>query len=394
MQAQAAFGGAQSPSAGVPSGWQPARSVSPRGNQRDVSPGRSAGRASGAHFHQPAGESVGSLVFGGGGGGHVPVLNGGGHSRANSMAGARSAMSRAAGAAIEEQSRSRAVAEKNFDRRMKGQPRSLDAQYDAYLDAVEDHTFAKLNAQLGKMERKAEREHNMMNGAAGGGMSTEARNARADARMEGRRSKSPGDLFRRASPSRFHDASGGSVASLLQQPDAAVPWDYPSRTSLLGRRARMAATAAAAAAAARPAAVTSQTIAGLPAATALQLPAALCAAHPSRACALSSRAWRRTVPLRSAVAAAAAATSGNGRVIPSTDAARRVAAWGSGRLSSPCPIAAPQRAHHPSAASAVKNATICESSDGARVKIGLCLSGSDAVQTDDQLWCACVCVWL
>ena len=222
MQAQAAFGGAQSPSAGVPSGWQPARSVSPRGNQRDVSPGRSAGRASGAHFHQPAGESVGSLVFGGGGGGHVPVLNGGGHSRANSMAGARSAMSRAAGAAIEEQSRSRAVAEKNFDRRMKGQPRSLDAQYDAYLDAVEDHTFAKLNAQLGKMERKAEREHNMMNGAAGGGMSTEARNARADARMEGRRSKSPGDLFRRASPSRFHDASGGSVASLLQQPDAAV----------------------------------------------------------------------------------------------------------------------------------------------------------------------------
>ena len=227
MQAQQPFGAAtaSSPSAGVPSGWQPARSSSPRGIPRDASPGRTgAGRPSSAAGRPCAGESVGSLVFGGGGGGgYVPVLNGGGHSRSNSLAGARSAAeSRAAGAAIEQQSRSRWVAEKNFDRKMKGQARSLNAQYDDYLNAVEDHTFNKLHASLGRMERKAEREHQMLSGAAGGGMSIEARNAKADARLEGRRSKSPCGLFRSAEPSRFHNDQGSSVASLLQQPDQFV----------------------------------------------------------------------------------------------------------------------------------------------------------------------------
>ena len=51
------------------------------------------------------------------------------------------------------------MAEKNFDRKMKGQARSLNAQYDDYLNAVEDHTFNKLHASLDRMERKAEREH-------------------------------------------------------------------------------------------------------------------------------------------------------------------------------------------------------------------------------------------
>ena len=221
MQASHAFSHQSlSPSAGVPSGWQPARSASPRGDRRDASPGRVAagGVAGRASASRSVGDSVGSLVFGGGN--HaVPVLSAS-HSRANSLAGAAQMQgSRAAGAAIQEQSRSRWVAEKNFDRRMKGQPSSLDAQYDSYLDAVEDHTFSKLHASLDKMERKAEREHNMMSGAAGGHMSTAMRNERAEAKIDGRRSKSPGDMFRQrgTEPTRF--AGGNSVASLIQQPD-------------------------------------------------------------------------------------------------------------------------------------------------------------------------------
>ena len=103
-----------------------------------------------------------------------------------------------AGVPLSQQTNHRHRAERNLERRHKGTAPTVIAQYDAYLDACEDHTFAKLRANLNKMERKAEREHSMLNGAAG--VSTEMRNSIADERFAGRRSRSPAHRPRRRRP--------------------------------------------------------------------------------------------------------------------------------------------------------------------------------------------------
>lgn len=158
----------------------------------------------------------------------MPVLSG--HSRANSLAGAAGAKaSPAAGAPVANQTAHRRAAEMNLERKQRAPARSIVDQYDAFLDASEEHTFSKLRANLQRMERKAEREHNMLNGAAG--VSVEARNQRADARTDGRREKSPA-RFAARDASRMHYASGGnSVASLMQQPDARDPYKQGARPS-------------------------------------------------------------------------------------------------------------------------------------------------------------------
>ena len=148
------------------------------------------------------------------GGGHVPVLNGDSRANRQPMVADRNA----AGAGRPEQTMSRCRQELEGDRKMRGRAMTLNDQYDSYLDASEAHTFAKLHANLGKLERKAEREHNMYTGAAG--WSTEHRNELADQRS------SPG-MRRARSPARFgnpeqqrmrdNGAGAGSVASLLQQ---------------------------------------------------------------------------------------------------------------------------------------------------------------------------------
>lgn len=181
----------------------------------------SPGRAAAGHGSRWGGDSLGSVVFGGGT--HVPVLNGGA-SRANSLAGARANNNpdmRAAGAPMMNQSMQRWNAEKVGDRKMKAPGRSVVDQYDAYIDASEEHRFNKLHAALGKMERKAEREHDMLNGAAG--VSTEMRNSIADERFAGRRSRSPAQRHN-VDASRFHAEQ--SVASLLRQPDPPTDRSY------------------------------------------------------------------------------------------------------------------------------------------------------------------------
>lgn len=183
-------------------GWTPRRSASPS-------------RAAGASRHNSS-EGVTSLVFGG----HtVPVLNA---AVANSRAGVAE-MRPAAGAPISQQTNQRRSAEMNLERRQKAPARSVIEHYDAYLDACEDHTFGKLRANLARVERKAEREHNFMRDAAG--MSVERRNVRADAKVDGRRDKSPA---RYAGRDAARMAGGDGVASLIQQPDLAEQWRPPS----------------------------------------------------------------------------------------------------------------------------------------------------------------------
>jgi hypothetical protein len=125
---------------------------------------------------------------------------------------------KAAGAPVAVQSRSRCRAELEGDRKMRGRAKDLNDMYDDYLDHSEDYTFGKLKATLGKLERKAEKEHKMFTGAAG--WSTEHRNELADARSTpgGRRSRSPA-TFGRYEESRMSPGAGGgsSVASLMQQ---------------------------------------------------------------------------------------------------------------------------------------------------------------------------------
>ena len=197
----------------APAGWSPNRSAA--GAARAESPGRGVGGNTAGLRN--ASEGIASLVFGGAGGApaHMPVLNG--HSRANSMAGthAEPLAAKPAGVPLSQQTNHRHRAERNLERRHKGTAPTVIAQYDAYLDACEDHTFAKLRANLNKMERKAEREHNFMKDAAG--MSAEKRNTMADAKIDGRRDKSPA---RFAARDAMRMGDDNSVASLIKQVDS------------------------------------------------------------------------------------------------------------------------------------------------------------------------------
>lgn len=147
----------------------------------------------------------------------MPVLNG--DSRANrSRATATALDPSAAGAGRPEQTLSRCRAELHGERKMRGAAKSLHDQYDAYLDASEEHTFNKLHATLDKLERRAEREHTLYSGAAG--WSTEHRNELADARSApgGRRTRSPARFGAREQQRMGAGSSAGSsVASLMQQ---------------------------------------------------------------------------------------------------------------------------------------------------------------------------------
>ena len=148
-------------------------------------------------------DSAASVMFGAGA--HMPVLNGSRPSDANRMA--HSPGMRAAGAALSQAMGSRASQEFNGDRLQKKPAQSRYAAYDSYLSAIEDHTFSRLHANLKRAESKAEREHRMMDGAAG--FSTEQRCERAE-----RRAQSPGRR-RSGSPAPGFDPNH-SVASLLQ----------------------------------------------------------------------------------------------------------------------------------------------------------------------------------
>ena len=163
------------------------------------------------------GDSAASLIFGGGDG-HMPILNG--DSRANRTRGPDGQPSApAAGALNAVQTRERCTQELRGERKMKAPARALGELYDDYLNASEDYTFGKLHANLGKMERRAEREHGMYNGAAG--WSTEHRNDIADARAVpgGRRARSPARFGQREFSRMAAPQEGSSVASLLQQGD-------------------------------------------------------------------------------------------------------------------------------------------------------------------------------
>ena len=194
-------------------GWSPRRSSSPA---RAASPHSTAGMRNSS-------EGVASLVFGGS---HVPVLNG--QNRANVMAGHSGSLpgAKPAGASISQQTVQRRAAEMNMERKMRAPARSVIDQYDAFLDASEEHTFTKLRANLQKMERRAEREHNFMKDAAG--MSVEKRNERADARTDGRRTKSPARFQARDAARMNGSGAGNSVASLIQQPDQPDPYGHAS----------------------------------------------------------------------------------------------------------------------------------------------------------------------
>jgi len=156
---------------------------------------------------------MGSLLFGGG---HMPVLNGDSRANRENRAAPNSPDLGAAGALRPQQTRSMCAAELSGDRRMKAPQRHVHDLYDDYLDASEKHAFDKLHATMGKLERKAEKEHKMYSGAAG--WSSEHRNDLADARASpgGRRARSPA-RFNGREQARMDLDSGSSVGSLLQQ---------------------------------------------------------------------------------------------------------------------------------------------------------------------------------
>jgi len=124
---------------------------------------------------------------------------------------------RAAGAARPQHASQVCRAEQFGERRQRAPGKHVNEHYDAYLDAVEDHTFSKLHATLAKHERKASREHQMYNGAAG--WSTDHRNELADARASpgGRRSKSPAHFGQRESARMNPSSDSSTMGSLLQQ---------------------------------------------------------------------------------------------------------------------------------------------------------------------------------
>lgn len=93
-----------------------------------------------------------------------------------------------AGASREVQYRSRSV--------LREHPRKAPSKercrlYNDYQAHVEDHTFNKLHEILGRLERKAEREHRMLHGAAG--LSSDQRQQRAQC-AELRRIRAPSPI--------------------------------------------------------------------------------------------------------------------------------------------------------------------------------------------------------
>ena len=199
--------------------WTPARlSRSEIGGARRT--GRMAGWQPSRSHRMNESSQMGSLLSGSE---YTPVLNGdsrANRSRAPLVADHRQAL--AAGAGRMEQTISRCRQELEGERKMRGPAMSITNQYDAYLDASEEHAFGKLRATLGKLERKAEREHEMYAGAAG--WTTEHRNELAEARSSpgGRRARSPA-RFGHRDQGRGAGMGGGSdssaVASLLSQGD-------------------------------------------------------------------------------------------------------------------------------------------------------------------------------
>lgn len=168
------------------------------------------------------GETAGSLISGGGA---LPPA-GESRQRGSSSPGQRRSYSPAvcagaagAGAAGAHSSHfpdARATQEELGARRQRAQPRAISQQYDDFLAAQEDQAFNSLRSTLNKLERKAEREHNMLSGAAG--YSTEKRVEKSDRRIDEPRQRT-------LATQRGND---DSVASLISHP---AMYDRPTTAS-------------------------------------------------------------------------------------------------------------------------------------------------------------------
>ena len=158
------------------------------------------------------GDTAGSLIFGGG----APPPAGATHQRGGASPGRRrpcsaAACAGAAGAHSSHMPDARAAQEEFGARRQRAQPRSLAQQYDDFYAAQEDHAFNSLRSTLNKLERRAEREHNLYSGAAG--YSTEKRVEKSDRRIDEPRQRTI------ATPR----GSDDSVASLISHPAMYAP---------------------------------------------------------------------------------------------------------------------------------------------------------------------------
>lgn len=122
-----------------------------------------------------------------------------------------------AGAPLQKLAPSLAAAEMAGMRRQRAARRDEGELYDAYVSAMEESSFKKLNHSLGKLERRAEREWSAKAGAAG--HRNEIRQAKSDAQRQGRCG------MRAASPLRCRD----SVAALLQDSRAEPRHSSPGR---------------------------------------------------------------------------------------------------------------------------------------------------------------------
>lgn len=164
------------------------------------------------------GDTAASLIFGGG----APAPPAGAtHQRGGASPGRRrpcsaAACAGAAGAHSSHMPDARATQEELGARRQRAQPRSIAQQYDDFYAAQEDQAFDALRSTLNKLERKAEREHNLYSGAAG--YSTEKRVEKSDRRIDEPRQRT-------LTTPRGND---DSVASLISHP---AMYDRPTTAS-------------------------------------------------------------------------------------------------------------------------------------------------------------------
>ena len=117
-----------------------------------------AGRASGGS------ESAASLIFGGGGGGGGGGCGGGGCEGITSSRRQRRPEPLAANVMLPNE---RHRAEMDGDRWQRKPAMSSRDMYGDYMAHVEDHAINKMRQTFGRLEARADREHEMMSGAAG-----------------------------------------------------------------------------------------------------------------------------------------------------------------------------------------------------------------------------------
>ena len=109
----------------------------------------------------------------------------------------------AAGISRDQRPDQRVTAEMAGRRRQRAPKQDIHRMYDDYIVHTEDQAFERLRTSLGRLERRAEREHAMYTGAAG--CSNEKRQEKAESRGYNRRAPSP-----------HRQRSTESVAALIQ----------------------------------------------------------------------------------------------------------------------------------------------------------------------------------